>query len=115
MMKLMLTAVMYLILGMPQAAVPPLNKTAAAVGCNNTTVMCTYIDSQVPPGQHFYFAVAQKASGLYSKPSNVVFVTVPAGTHSVTLTWAPSSGTDSTTGYFIYRGAPATNLTGTSH
>ena len=90
-------------------SVPPLNSAGVATGCNNTTVACTYTDVAVPPGPHFYFAVASNASG-YSGPSNRVDVTVPAGTHNVTLKWNPSNLTDPTVTYWIYRGAPPTNL-----
>jgi hypothetical protein len=89
-------------------AVAPLNNTGVATGCTSSAT-CTYVDVAVPAGPHFYFVVASNAAG-YSGPSNRVDVTVPAGTHSVTLTWNPSNLTDPTVTYWIYRGAPPTNL-----
>jgi hypothetical protein len=91
-----------------QTAVKPLNTSGVATGCTSN-VTCTYVDVAVPAGPHFYFVVASNAAG-YSGPSNRVDVTVPAGTHSVTLTWNPSNLTDPTVTYWIYRGAPPTNL-----
>jgi len=89
--------------------VPPLNQTGVATNCDNQTIQCTYTDQNVPPGPHFYFVVAEDTNGNISLPSNVVNVTVPAGTHNVVLTWVPSTTPNVT--YFMYRGAPATNLT----
>lgn len=88
-------------------AVAPLNSVGVATGCVSRA-SCSYEDVNVPPGPHFYFIVAVRGS-VYSKPSNRVDVTVPAGTHSVALSWDPDP-TAVTTTYFIYRGAPATNL-----
>jgi hypothetical protein len=103
----MIKAVMLaVLLWLPQAQVAPINTSAVAIGCTSRTT-CTYVDQNVPPGPHFYFAVASNAYG-YSGPSNRVDVVVPAGTHSVTLNWDPES--DPSVGYFIYRGAPPTNL-----
>jgi hypothetical protein len=100
---------LFLWFALGQAPVPPLNSVGAATSCDNVTILCTYTDPSVPPGPHFYFVVAQDSQGNVSVPSNVVNLTVPAGTHNVVLTWNPST-TPSVT-YFIYRGAPATNLT----
>lgn len=100
----------------PPATVSPINTVGAAKGCDNATIQCTYTDVAVTPGTHFYFAVAQDSvTGRYSGPSNRVDVLVPTGTHNVILTWTPSTTSDpnKVIAYFIYRGAPATNLTGT--
>lgn len=88
--------------------VAPLTKTGVATGCT-TVATCTFVDTAVPPGQHFYFIVAVNTTSdaLYSKPSNRVDVTVPSGTHSVTLNWNPGP---TTVTYYVYRGAPATGL-----
>jgi hypothetical protein len=104
-----LALLILLFLQPPQVAVPPLNSVGVATGCDNQTIQCTYTDANVPPGPHFYFVVASNSAG-YSGPSNVVNVTVPSGTHSVTLTWQPSTGGNPAPSYFIYRGAPATNV-----
>lgn len=110
----MLFAHIMLWFALGQTPVPPLNAVGVATNCNNTTIQCTYTDVNVHPGPHFYFAVAEDTSGHVSKPSNVVNVTVPAGTHNVVLTWQPSTSTGNIT-YFIYRGGVPTNLIGTSN
>jgi hypothetical protein len=99
--------ILIFLLHYPQA-VPPLNTTGVATNCDNVTIQCTYTDINVPSGPHFYFAVASNTTGN-SVPSNRVDVTVPSGTHNVILKWTPSV-TPGTVTYFIYRGAPATNL-----
>ena len=96
-----------------QTPVPPLNAVGVATNCDNQTIQCTYTDQNVPSGPHFYFAIAEDTTGNISSASNRVDVTVPAGTHNVVLTWVPSTSSNVT--YFLYRGAPATNLTGTSN
>jgi hypothetical protein len=105
--------VLYFLLAHPQA-IAPLNQTGVATGCNNATIQCTYVDNNVPAGPHFYFAVAAN-SGSTSAPSNRVDVTILSTQHTVTLKWNPSTSAGVT--YFIYRGAPATNLkiVGTPH
>ncbi len=92
-----------------QTAVPPINATGAATGCDNTTIACTYTDVSVPPGPHFYFVVASNAAG-FSGPSNRFDVVIPAGTHNATLNWSPSAPFDPTVTYWIYRGSNPTNL-----
>ncbi len=92
----------------PATAVAPLNSTGVATSCDNVSIACTYTDVAVAPGPHFYFIVAADASGNYSGPSNRVDVVIPDGVHNAVLTWdAGPQGVS----YFIYRGAPATNLT----
>lgn len=91
--------------------VAPLNTTGVATGCDNVSILCTYTDLNVPPGPHFYFVVAANTNN-YSAPSNRVDVIVPAGIHSVTLKWNPSTTTSPVPTYFIYRGAPPTGLMG---
>lgn len=93
----------------PQATVPALNSSGAATGCS-TRATCTYVDNSVPPGPHFYFVVATNALG-FSGPSNRIDVTVASGTHNATLNWDPAPNADPTVTYFIYRGAPPTNVT----
>jgi hypothetical protein len=88
-------------------SVPPLNSTAVDTGCASFSA-CTYTDLNVPPGQHFYFVIAMNAAG-YSGPSNAFYCTVPAGSHNVVLNWNPSNS-DPTVGYFLWRGAPPTNI-----
>lgn len=89
--------------------VSPLNKVGVATSCDNLSNPCTYVDSTVVTGQYFYFVVAE-TSGGYSKPSNKVDVTIPTGTgHKATLKWTPPAVTNGVT-YFIYRGAPPSNL-----
>ncbi len=100
------TLILAVLLWFPQNAVAPINTAAIAVGCASRAA-CTYVDANVPPGPHFYFVVASNAVG-FSGPSNRVDVTIPSGTHSVTLNWDPES--DPTVGYWIYRGAPPTGL-----
>lgn len=97
---------LYFLMSHPQA-VAPINAIAVATGCDNVTIQCTYLDTNVSPGPHFYFAVASSSSS-FSSPSNRVDVTVPSGTHNVSLAWTPSPSPG--VGYFIYRGAPPTNL-----
>jgi hypothetical protein len=97
---------LYFLLAHPQA-IAPLNQTGVATNCDNVTIQCTYLDANVPTGPHFYFAVASNTSGN-SVPSNRVDVSIPTGTHNVTLTWTPSTTPGVT--YFMYRGAPPTNL-----
>jgi hypothetical protein len=89
--------------------VPPLNSTAAVTGCASFSA-CTYTDVNVPPGAHFYFVVGTNVTG-YSGPSNAVYLTIPSGSHNVVLNWNPSSSTDFSIGYWIYRGSPPTNVT----
>lgn len=96
-----------------QTPVPPLNVVGVATNCDNQTIQCTYTDANVSPGPHFYFAVAEDTNGNISTPSNRADVNVPAGTHSVVLTWNPSTTPNVT--YFIFRGSVPTNLTGTSN
>jgi len=106
----MLKLALLLAMMLQGTTVKPLNSTAVAVGCTSTTT-CTYVDTAVPPGPHFYFVLAS-TSTEYSVPSNSVNVVVPAGTHNVTLNWVPS--TTPGVGYWVYRGAPPTNLGVTS-
>ena len=87
-----------------------LNVAGVATGCDNVTISCTYTDTAVPPGPHFYFVVASNANGV-SGPTNTVNLTVPAGVHNVVLTWTPSTTLLPTPTYFVYRGAPPQNLT----
>jgi hypothetical protein len=89
--------------------VAPLNATGVATSCDNVSVQCTYTDVAVSPGKHFYFIVAANANG-YSSVSNKIDVTVSSGTHNAVLTWSPSATTSPAVSYFIYRGAPPTNL-----
>lgn len=105
----MIKALILLALSFTQAAVPPLNTAGVATGCDNATIACTYTDVNVPPGPHFYFLVASNASG-FSGPSVRVDTVVPPGSHNVTLTWDPSKPFDPTVTYWIYRGAPVSNL-----
>lgn len=110
--------VFYFLLAHPQA-IAPLNQTGVATNCDNATIQCTYVDTNVPPGPHFYFAVASNTFGP-STPSNRVDVTLTSTQHTVTLKWTPSSSVGTASSpimYFIYRGAPATNLKiiGTPH
>lgn len=97
---------LFLLLGQAPTAVAPISP-AVATGCDNATIACTYTDPNVPAGPHFYFVVAVDSTA-YSTPSNRVDVTVPAGSHSAVLKWAPS--TTPGVSYYIYRGAPATNV-----
>ena len=100
-------ALLIYLLGQAPGPVAPLNQVGVATACDNQTIPCTFTDPAVPPGPHFYFVVA--ASGTqYSGASNRVDVVVPAGTHNVVLNWTPSTTSNVT--YFVYRGAPATNL-----
>lgn len=96
-----------------QTPVPPLNAVGVATNCDNQTIQCTYTDPNVPPGPHFYFAVAEDTTGKISTPSNRVDVTVPTGSHNVVLSWQPSTTSNVT--YFLYRASPPTNLTGTAN
>lgn len=114
-MKSLLVAVLFLAL--PQSAVKPLNVMGAAVDCK-TKAECTYTDTAVPAGPHFYFVVAQNLGGpngtvAFSGPSNRVDVVVPADgkLHTVVLNWDPQNVTPAPS-YYVYRGAPATGLTG---
>ena len=92
-----------------QAPVAPLNSVGAATGCDNVTIACTYTDVAVPPGPHFYFIVAANGTiANASTASNRVDILVPAGAHNVVLKWSPSPTIGVT--YFIFRGAPPTNL-----
>lgn len=100
--------ILYFLLAHPQA-IAPLNKTGAATGCDNVTIQCTYVDTNVPTGPHFYFAVASNSIGP-STPSNRVDVTIQSTQHTVTLRWTPSATGSTPITYFIYRGAPPTNL-----
>jgi hypothetical protein len=115
-MKYLLAAV--LLFAQVQSTVKPLNSTPVATGCNNMTPtsMCTYTDVNVPPGPHFYFIVAQNMfNGVPtpSGPSKRVDIVVPSDgkTHSVVLNWDAQSVTP-VPSYYIYRGAPATGLSG---
>jgi hypothetical protein len=92
----------------PPTTLPPLNSAGVATGCNNTSITCTYTDVSVPVGQHFYFVVAATVNG-YSTVSNKVDVTVTSG-QNVVLNWNPSATTSPVPTYYIYRGAPPTNL-----
>lgn len=105
---MMLFAPILLWLALGQTPVPPLNAAGVATNCDNQTIQCAYTDQNVPPGPHFYFAVAEDTTGKISAPSNVVNATVPAGTHNVVLSWTPSTSTNVT--YFLYRGGVPTNL-----
>ena len=92
-----------------QAPVAPLNAAGVATGCDNVTIVCTYTDVAVPAGPHFYFIVAANGTVANSStPSNRVDVLVPAGVHNVQLKWNPSPTPGVT--YFVFRGAPPTNL-----
>lgn len=109
-MKLVrLLGLFFLLAAATQAQVPvaPLNATGVATGCDNVTIACTYTDVAVPAGPHFYFVVAQNAGGS-SGPTNRIDVNVPPGAHNVLLNWDPSPTAGVT--YFVYRGAPPTNL-----
>lgn len=110
---MMLFAPILLWFALRQTPVPPLNAVGVATNCDNQTIQCTYTDQNVSPGPHFYFAIAEDTTGNISSASNRVDVTVPAGTHNVVLNWVPSTTPNVT--YFLYRGAPVTNLTGTSN
>jgi hypothetical protein len=87
----------------------PLNSSGVATGCNNTSIQCTYTDLNVPVGKHFYFVVAQNSNG-YSTVSNSVNLTISLSGSYVVVSWTPSVTTSPTVTYFIYRGAPPTNL-----
>ncbi len=105
-MTLLSTALLFFALGQAPL-VSPINQVGVATNCDNQTTACTYTDVSVPAGPHFYFAVACNTSQC-SPASNRVDVVIPSGTHNVILSWVPSVSPNVT--YYIYRGAPATNL-----
>lgn len=104
----MLPAILLYLAMMAQAlSTPPINVTPVAPNCA-TNAACTYTDTNVPPGQHFYFVEA--TNGVLSAPSNSVAVTVPndGKSHNVVLNWNPSPTTS--VSYEIFRGAPPTKV-----
>lgn len=99
--------ILYLAMMAQALSLPPINPTPVAQNCA-TNAACTYTDTNVPAGQHFYFVEA--TNGTLSAPSNSVVVTVPndGKIHNVVLNWNPSPTPN--VGYSIFRGAPAKNV-----
>lgn len=95
-----------------QSAPTTISPIAAGVaaGCDNSSIQCTYTDTAPVPGPHFYFVVAFNSNG-YSVVSNSSNVTATSG-HNVVVTWIPSTTSSPTVSYYIWRGAPASGLTG---
>lgn len=103
----MLTMLLYFLMALRAFQTPSINALPVAQNCTSVAT-CTYVDNNVAPGVHFYFAEA--TNGQNSIPSNSAVVTIPSDgqSHHVTLSWNPSP--TSNVGYLIFRGAPATGV-----